>query len=75
MRLTFQTNLDPAGASALEDELSGQQNLIDLMNWAASYPPGTFIPTVVSNVVVQDEFTHDVVVPFRDGLVLVYETT
>lgn len=59
----------------LEAELSGQQNLRDVMIWAGSSPPGTFTPTVVSNVVVQDEFTHDVIVPFRDGLVLVYDTT
>ena len=26
-------------------------------------------------VVTQDEYTHDVVVPFRDGLHLVYDTT
>lgn len=61
--------------AALERELSGQQNLVDLMKWVGSYPPGIFIPTVVSNVVVQDEFTHDVIVPFGDGLVLVYDTT
>lgn len=59
----------------IERELAGQQNLSDVMTWAGSYPPGTFIPTVVSNIVVQDEFTHDVIVPFRDGLVLVYDTT
>jgi hypothetical protein len=34
-----------------------------------------FIPSVVANIIVQDEFTHDVIVPYRDGLVLVYDTT
>jgi len=40
-----------------------------------SHPAGTFIPQVVADVIVQDEFTHDVVVPWREGLVLVYDTT
>lgn len=29
----------------------------------------------IASIVVQDEFTHDVVVPFREGLVFVYDTT
>jgi hypothetical protein len=46
-----------------------------VMAWALSHPPGTFIPSVVAEVIVQDEFTHDVIVPWREGLVLVYDTT
>jgi hypothetical protein len=75
MRVVSYTAAAAAAIARIEHELSGQQNLIDLMKWVGSYPAGTFLPTVVSNVVVQDEFTHDVVVPFRDGLVLVYDTT
>jgi hypothetical protein len=56
-------------------ELAGQQNLNDVMRWALAHPPGVFLPSVVAEVVVQDEFTHDVIVPWRDGLVLVYDTT
>ena len=58
-----------------ESELSSQENLKDVMSWAFSHSPGTFIPTVVAEVIVQDEFTHDVIVAWRDGLVLVYDTT
>lgn len=29
----------------------------------------------IAAVIVQDEFTHDVVVPWREGLVLVFDTT
>jgi len=46
-----------------------------MMAWALSLPRGTFLPTIVSEVIVQDEFTHDVIVPRADGLVLVYDTT
>lgn len=75
MRIINYANLPPDEIAQLEHNLSGQQNLNDVMKWALAHPPGTFIPTVVSDVIVQDEFTHDVIVPYRDGLVLVYDTT
>lgn len=45
------------------------------MKWALANPKGGFIPSVVADVIVQDEFTHDVIVPWRDGLVLIYDAT
>jgi hypothetical protein len=75
MRLLNQANLSPQTIAEIEAQLSDQENLKDVMTWALSYPSGTFIPQVVAEVIVQDEFTHDVVVPWREGLVLVYDTT
>lgn len=75
MRIVNHANLAPEEIVQLEGELAGQENLNDVMKWALSHPVGTFIPSVVANVIVQDEFTHDVIVPYRDGLVLVYDTT
>jgi hypothetical protein len=75
MRVLNHANLSPQAIGEIEDELPDQQNLKDLMNWALSYPAGPFMPQVVADVIVQDEFTHDVVVPWREGLVLVYDTT
>jgi hypothetical protein len=75
MRVLNQANLSPETVSGIAGELSAQENLKDVMNWALSHPRGTFIPSVVAEVIVQDEFTHDVIVPWRDGLVLVYDTT
>jgi len=75
MRFVNRAGLSPAEAAEAERELSGQQNLNDVMRWALAHPGGVFAPSVVADVVVQDEFTHDVVVPWRDGLVLVYDTT
>jgi hypothetical protein len=75
MRVVNCADLEPEEIAQLESELSGQQNLNDVMKWALSHPRGIFIPSVVSQVIVQDEFTHDVIVPYRDGLVLVYDTT
>lgn len=44
------------------------------MHWALS-DPSRFLPQVVADVIIQDEFTHDVIVPWRDEVVLVYDTT
>lgn len=75
MRLLNQANLSPQTIAEIEAQLSDHENLKDVMTWALSSPSGTFIPQVVADVIVQDEFTHDVVVPWREGLVLVYDTT
>lgn len=75
MQITNRANLPPSKIAQIKAELTGQQTLNDVMRWALAHPPGTFAPTVVAQVIVQDEFTHDVIVPYRDGLVLVYDTT
>ena len=75
MRVIHRNNLLPEAVTQIEDTISEQKNLKDVMNWALTEPKGSFIPQVVVDVVIQDEFTHDVIVPWRDGLVLVYDTT
>ena len=75
MRILNHASLSPETIAGIQGELSAQENLKDVMVWAFSSPRGVFIPTVVAEVIVQDEFTHDVIVPWRDGLVLVYDTT
>ena len=75
MRVLNHANLPPETVADISRELSAQENLKDVMAWALSSPRRTFIPSVVAEVIVQDEFTHDVIVPWRDGLVLVYDTT
>ena len=75
MRVVNRAGLPPEQLAAIGRELSGQQNLSDVMRWALSQPRGTFTPPVVAEVVVQDEFTHDVIIPWREPLVLVYDTT
>ena len=74
MRLVNQSKLPTKRITDLETEIPEQENLKDVMKWALSNP-GEFVPQVVGDVIVQDEVTHDVVVPWREGLVLVYDTT
>ena len=75
MRVLNHAKLPSEAVAGIARALSAQENLKDVMAWALSSPRGTFIPSVVAEVIVQDEFTHDVIVPWRDGLVLVYDTT
>lgn len=74
MNVINQCGLSSERLSEVEALIPAQENLKDLMEWA-QVSPASFIPQVVANVIVQDEFTHDVIVPWRDGLVLVYDTT
>lgn len=75
MPLLNHAKLTAAEILEIERELGAQKNLQDVMEWALSQPAGTFVPQVVAQVVVQDEFSHDVIVPWRNGLTLVYDTT
>ena len=64
-----------------EDELTGlradlikHKTLGIVLAWANSKPKGDVIPQTVAEVITQDEFTHDVIVPYRN-IFLVYDTT
>ena len=66
MDLDNRANLSSATLSDLEREIAGHLSLVDALGSS---------PAVV-DVVVQDEYTHDVVLGGRaDGLFLVYDTT
>jgi hypothetical protein len=56
---------------AIAAVVARQATLHDVVQWALSCRP----PRLVHHVLVQDEYTHDVVVPWADGLYLVYDTT
>ena len=58
----------------LETELARHKTLGHVLNWAAEKPKSDVAPQIVAEVITQDEFTHDVIVPYRD-LFLVYDTT
>ena len=56
--------------AALETEVAQLTILQDVIRWGFSQTP----PSDVADVVIQDEFTHDVVLPWRD-VFLVFDTT
>ena len=75
MRILNRAGLSYEQFEAIEFELRDQRSLQDLLRWSQEQPEGTLIPGVISRFVVQDEFTHDLVVPWRDGLFIAYGTT
>jgi len=74
MRVTNHAGLTPTQLEEIEMELSGQQTLADVVKWASKQPTG-MAPGIITRVVIQDEFTHDVLVPWGERLVLVYAAT
>lgn len=60
--------------AALERILANHKTLGAALTWAAAGPRTDFLPQTVAEVVTQDEFTHDVVIPYKN-LFLVYDTT
>ena len=56
--------------STIERELPPLRSLEQVVRWAFSRTP----PSEVADVVVQDEYTHDVVIPWG-GVHLVFDTT
>jgi hypothetical protein len=55
-------------------ELASLSSLRHVLAWANAKPKGEFIREIVSEVITQDEFTHDVIVPYKEHY-LVFDTT
>ena len=73
-RVANRANLSPARLAGVEGELPHHRTLREMMAWGLAQPAGDCLPQVVAEVIVQDEYTHDLVVPWR-GLFLVYGAT
>lgn len=63
--------VDPRVLETIEVLTSSQRTMEDVVRWGLAMRP----PKLVTQVVVQDEYTHDVVIPFSDEVYLVYDTT
>ena len=74
MKVSNLANLSTAELAELVKELGEPQNLAQVLAWANSRPQGEFCLTVISEVIVQDEFTHDCIVPYKK-FYLVFDTT
>src|SRR5215469_7216392 len=66
MRIKNLAGLKSAELAEIEAELSGQQTLADMIRWGSKQPPGRLSPRIITGVVVQDEFTHDIFVPWGE---------
>jgi len=52
-------------------ETASHRTLADVVRWGLAQKP----PQLITEIVKQDEFTQDVVVPHRSGRYLVYDTS
>ncbi len=75
MKVRDYANLPAESFVAIEAELRDQASIPDLLHWSLEQPSGALLPEVIAELIEQDEFTHDLVVPWRNGLVLVYGAT
>ena len=62
--------LDAAERDALERAIAGQTTLEQALDWARTLTP----PRGVESVLTQDEYTHDVLIPYGTRW-LVYDTS
>ena len=56
-------------------EVAEHSTLEQVLKWGFAQPASVVHPHIIKEVVIQDEYSHDVIVPWRGGLVLVYGTT
>lgn len=74
MKIRNLANLSVEDFAELEKDLSKHKTLGQVLSWASAKPRDDFLPQIVAEVITQDEFTHDCVVPYKN-LFLVYDTT
>lgn len=71
MQVVDHAGLPPAELDELARNLAPRRTLAQLIPWGLAQTP----PRTIEDVVVQDEFTHDVLLPWRNGMYLVFDTT
>jgi len=74
MTVRNRAGLPQAELEALQAEIEPLESLSDVIRWGRSQSPGSVEPAVISDVIFQDEFTHDAIVPWR-GRALVFGST
>jgi hypothetical protein len=74
MEVKNRSNLSAEEFESFQSELKDHRSLQDLLRWAERHPEGAPVPGAIADLIIQDEFTHDLVVPWR-GSYIVYGTT
>jgi hypothetical protein len=71
MDIEWRVSVGEDARHAIETLVHGQRTLEDVVRWGLAYSP----PRLIEDVIVQDEYTHDVVLGHPSGVWLVYDTT
>lgn len=75
MKVVNRAGVPLSELASIELEVAGHRTLQQVLAWGLTRQMGKSRHQVISKVVTQDEYTHDVVVPWREELVLAYGTT
>ena len=68
------SSLSEAELAPILAEVDRHRGLNQVLAWAAGKPKNEIHPHIVAEVVTQDEYTHDVIIPYKN-IFLVYDTT
>ncbi len=74
MRFENLSNLSKKEFAEIKNELADCRTLGQVLNWANTKPKSDFTLQIVAETITQDEYTHDIIIPFRD-VFLVFDTT
>lgn len=75
MNLKNYSNLSPERIEELQQATARHAGMLEALNWAIAQSPHISPMHIVANVVVQDEYTHDVILRAGDDAYLVYGTS
>jgi hypothetical protein len=71
IRVENRANLKPGDFAPLEADLTTQHSVRHVLDWLSRHEP----PLKMEDMVTQDEFGQDILVPYENDLYLVYEST
>jgi hypothetical protein len=71
VRLDNRAGLSAEALASLETLAAASPILSDVVAWGLAQSP----PRSISDIIVQDEYTHDVLMPHVDAAYLVFDTT
>ncbi len=74
MKIENLSDLSEKEFAEIESELAKLKTLGQVLIWANTKPKSDFLPQIVAEVVQQDEFTNDVIIPYKDFF-LIFDTT
>ncbi|MFO0590146.1 MAG: hypothetical protein U0441_21570 [Polyangiaceae bacterium] len=69
--IEFRVPVSAQVRASIRATFASQRTMEDVVRWALAQKP----PRLVEDVIVQDEYTHDVVIQHPAGVYLVYDTT
>jgi hypothetical protein len=71
IRVANREQLEPGEFARLDANLTAQRSVRQVLDWLPRHEP----PLRMEDMVTQDEFSHDILVPYEKELYLVYDST